>query len=156
MELVAQNNNLYVQFSQDGGETPSGIALKIKDLERFEDYQDDLALWTQYEYEMYEVEKRIASTFNITLPEKLKLDFNEPEYPMTIADQIALDNHRLQLNLISEAELMVEYNKDLTIKEAEKKIDDNKQKNKKQSIFSQARETVEGNQGFQAEPTEEQ
>ena len=156
MELVAQNNHLFVQFAQDGGETPSGIALKIKDLERFEDYQDDLALWTQYEHEMYEVEKRIASTFNITLPDKLKLDFNEPEYPMTIADQIALDNHRLQLNLVSPAELMVEYNKDLTIKEAEKKINDNKQKNKKQSIFSQARETIEGNQGFQAEPTEEQ
>ena len=41
VDLVAQNNHLYVQFAQDGGETPSGIALKIKDLERCEDYQDD-------------------------------------------------------------------------------------------------------------------
>ena len=40
MELVAQNNHLSVQFAQDGGETPSGIALKIRDLESFEDYQD--------------------------------------------------------------------------------------------------------------------
>ena len=39
VDLVAQNNHLYVQFAQDGGEVPSGIALKIKDLERFEDYQ---------------------------------------------------------------------------------------------------------------------
>ena len=58
-------------------------------------------------------------------------------------------------DLISPAELMVEYNKDLTLEEAEKKIGDNKQKNKKQSIFSQARETIENPQGLQAESTEE-
>ena len=122
MELVAQNNHLFVQFAQDGGETPSGIALKIKDLERFEDYQDDLALFTQYEHEIYEIERNIARTFNIALPEKLKLDFNEPEYPMTVQDQIALDTHRLNLGLVNRAELMVEYNKDLTIEEANAKL----------------------------------
>ena len=125
MELVAQNNHLFVQFAQDGGETPSGIALKIKDLERFEDYQDDLALWTQYEHEIYQIERKIARTFNIGMPEGLKLDFNEPEYPMTIQDQISLDNHRLNLGLVNKAELMVEYNKDLTIEEAKAKLNEN-------------------------------
>jgi hypothetical protein len=127
MELVAQNNHLSVQFSQDGGETPSGIALKIKDLESFEDYQDDLALWTRYEHEMYQVERKIAQALNINMPEALKLDFNEPEYPMTVQDQIALDNHRLTLGLMSKAELMVEYNKDLTIEEAKAKLIANKE-----------------------------
>ena len=126
MELVAQNNHLSVQFAQDGGETPSGIALKIKDLESFEDYQDDLALWTQYEHEIYQIERKIARTFNIGLPEGLKLDFNEPEYPMTVQDQIALDNHRLNLGLVNKAELMVEYNKDLTLDEANAKLKENK------------------------------
>ena len=125
MELVAQNNHLYVQFAQDGGETPSGIALKIKDLERFEDYQDDLALWTQYEHEIYQIERKIANTFNISLPQGLKLDFNEPEYPMTVQDQISLDNHRLNLGLVNKAELMVEYNKDLTLDEANAKLKEN-------------------------------
>jgi hypothetical protein len=129
MELVAQNNHLYVQFAQDGGETPSGIALKIKDLERFEDYQDDLALWTQYEHEMYQIERKIGQFFGISMPEKLKIDFNEPEYPMTVQDQIALDNHRLNLGLISKAELMVEYNKDLTLEEANAKLEENQPNN---------------------------
>jgi hypothetical protein len=155
MDLVAQNNHLFVQFAQDGGETPSGIALKIKDLERFEDYQDDLSLWNLYEHKLYHIEKNMAKAHKISLPEKLKIDFNEPDYPMTIPDQIALDNHRLQLNLVSPAELMVEYNKDLTIQEAQKKIGENKQQNQKQSIFSQARQSVEGTQGFQTEPTQE-
>ena len=156
MELVAQNNHLYVQFAQDGGETPSGIALKIKDLERFEDYQDDLALWSLYEHKLYYVEKNIASVYNISLPDKLKLDFNEPDYPMTVQDQIALDKHKLELNLISEAELMLEYNKDLTLEEAEKKVDENRNKKKKLSIFSQTREEVKENVGLQAEATEDE
>ncbi len=125
MELVAQNNHLSVQFAQDGGETPSGIALKIKDLESFEDYQDDLELWKRYEHEMYQIERKIASVLNISMPDTLKLDFNEPDYPMTVQDQIALDNHRLSLGLMSKAELMVEYNKDLTIEEANLKLQEN-------------------------------
>ncbi len=125
MELVAQNNHLYVQFAQDGGETPSGIALKIKDLERFEDYQDDLALFNLYEHKMYDIEKILASSFGVNLPNNLKIDFNEPEYPMTVQDQIALDMHRLNLGLISKAELMVEYNKDLSIQEASIKLQQN-------------------------------
>jgi len=127
MELVAQNNHLFVQFAQDGGETPSGIALKIKDLERFEDYQDDLALFTLYEHKMYNVEKVLASSFGVNLPNELKIDFNEPEYPMTVQDQIALDTHRLNLGIISKAELMVEYNKDLTLEEASAKLQENQE-----------------------------
>ena len=129
VDLVAQNNHLYVQFAQDGGETPSGIALKIKDLERFEDYQDDIELWRMYEHKLYYIEKEIAAYNNIRLPERLKLDFNEPEYPKTVQDQILLDEHRLNHNMINEVDLLIEYNKDLSYKEAEKIIEENK-KNK--------------------------
>tara|TARA_Y100001973_G_scaffold8979_1_gene12223 strand:+ start:2826 stop:4163 length:1338 start_codon:yes stop_codon:yes gene_type:complete len=126
VDLVAQNNHLYVQFAQDGGETPSGIALKIKDLERFEDYQDDLELWRMYEHELYYIEREIAAYNNINLPEKLRLDFNEPEYPKTVQDQIALDEHRLKHHMVDEPDLLMEYNKDLSRKEAEKIVEKNK------------------------------
>ncbi len=127
VDLVAQNNHLYVQFAQDGGETPSGIALKIKDLERFEDYQDDLELWRMYEHEFYHVEREIAAYNNIKLPEKLKLDFKEPEYPKTVQDQVMLDEHRLKHHMIDEADLLMEYNNDLSRKEAEKIIEKNRE-----------------------------
>ena len=129
LDLVAQNNHLYVQFAQDGGETPSGIALKIKDLERFEDYQDDLELWNMYEHDMYEIEKAIASYNNISLPDELSLDFNEPEYPKTVQDQILLDEHRLKHGLANNAQLLVEYNQDLTIEEAQTIVESNKNLN---------------------------
>ena len=126
IDLVAQNNHLYVQFAQDGGETPSGIALKIKDLERFEDYQDDLELWKMYENDFYEVEKAIASYNNIKLPEELNIDFNEPEYPKTVQDQVMLDEHKLRHHMIDEAGLLMEYNKDLSRAEAESIITKNR------------------------------
>ena len=140
IDLVAQNNHLYVQFAQDGGETPSGIALKIKDLERFEDYQDDLDLWNMYEHDLYEIEKAIAGYNGIRLAEELNVDFNEPEYPKTVRDQIDLDNHRLANNLVTQGKLLVEYNKDLTIEEADAIIAENKSKNEKLSIFERVRQ----------------
>ena len=129
VDLVALNNHLYVQFAQDGGEVPSGIALKIKDLERFEDYQDDIELWKMYEHELYHVEREIADYNGIKLPDSLKLDFNEPEYPKTMQDQILWDNHRLQNNLITRPKLMVEYNDDLSLNEAERIVAENESVN---------------------------
>ena len=143
VELVAQNNHLWVQWSEQGGEVPSGISLMIKDLERTEDYQDDLALWKMYEDDFYEVERKIASSFGVTLPNDLGLDFKEPEYPKTVQDQILWDKHRLELNLIDETGLLLEYNNDLSQEQAELTIASNKQRNQKLSIFEKAREAAQ-------------
>ena len=143
VDLVAQNNHLYVQFAQDGGEVPSGIALKIKDLERFEDYQDDLELWRMYEHELYHIERAIADYNGISLPNALKLDFIEPEYPKTVQDQILMDNHSLQNNLITQPQLMQKYNKDLSIEEATEIVKANKQENEQQSIFERIRQQAQ-------------
>ena len=151
LDLCAQNNHLYVQFAQDGGETPSGIALKIKDLERFEDYQDDLELWRMYEHELYDIEREIAAYNNINLPEKLKLDFNEPEYPKTVQDQISLDEHRLKHYMLDEVDLLMEYNKDLSRKEAEKVVEKNKE-----SRQEKADEMFNGNNHFNSQESEEE
>ena len=130
LDLTAQNNHLYVSFDDNGSDRPSsGIALKIKDLERFEDYQDDLELWTVYEKQFYAVEQAIAAANGINLPTSLGLDFNEPAYPMTVQDQIQLDEFYLSHNLSTEADLMVKYNKDLTIAQAQSIIDKNKDVN---------------------------
>ena len=145
IDLVAQNNHLYVTFAQDGGEVPSGIALKIKDLERFEDYQDDLELWKIYEYKIYNIEKAIAKYHDISLPDNMGLDFHEPDYPKTTQDEIALNTWLLENNLTTQAKLMVKHNKDLTEEEAQTIIDKNKDINAKGTpketggIFSQLR-----------------
>tara|TARA_R100000808_G_C2152587_1_gene162137 strand:- start:2681 stop:3979 length:1299 start_codon:yes stop_codon:yes gene_type:complete len=143
VELVAQNNHLWIQWSEQGGEVPSGISMMIKDLERTEDYQDDIALWRMYEEDFYRVERQIASSFGTSLPAELGLDFKEPEYPKTVQDQILWDKHRLELNLIDEVNLLKEYNNDLTNEQAELIIASNKQRNEKLSLFEKARQAAQ-------------
>ena len=143
LDLVAQNNHLYVQFAQDGGETPSGIALKIKDLERFEDYQDDLDLWRMYEHDFYHVEKHIAEYNGIMLPDELRLDFNEPEYPKTVQDQILLDEHRIKHHMINEVDFLIEYNQDLSVEEAKEIVENNRKAMEDPHLMAMKGEKVE-------------
>ena len=138
IELVASNNHLWIQWAESGGEVPSGISLMIKDMERKEDYYDDIALWRLYEEQFYGVERVIAGYNGIELPEEFGVDFEEIDYPMTVQDQILKDNFDIENNLITRAKIMVRENKDLTLNQAQKLIDDNRKVNEKertQSIF---------------------
>ena len=110
-------------------------------------FQVDLVAQNMYEHELYHIEKEIADYNGIKLPESIKLDFNEPEYPKTMQDQILWDNHRLENNLTTQAKLLVEYNDDLSIKEAEKLVAENKQQNQEQSIFERIRQQNQNTQG---------
>ena len=136
IELLAQSNHMYVQFAQDGGETPSGIALQIKDLESFEDFKDDIELWRQYENNFYEIEQLVASNYDIKLPNKFGIDFIEPEYPKSEAVKIQRDDWDLKHGQTTIAEIMVRNNKDITIEEAERKIEENLEKYKSQVVSS--------------------
>ncbi len=141
LDLTAQNNHLWITFAEDGkSDRPSsGVALKIKDLERFEDFQDDIELWELYEKDLYQVERIIAKANNISLPENIGIKFNEPEYPMSVQDQITMDNFLLQNNIITQKDLMLKYNKHLTESEAESSINKNKEVNDEQSESGQER-----------------
>jgi len=138
IELVASNNHLWMQWAESGGEVPSGISLMIKDMERKEDYYDDIALWRLYEEDFYRVERVIAGYNGIELPEEFGVDFEEIDYPMTVQDQILKDNFDIENNLITRAKIMVRENKDLTLTQAQKLINDNRKVNEEegtQSIF---------------------
>jgi hypothetical protein len=142
IELVASNNHLWIQWAESGGEVPSGISLMIKDLERKEDYFDDIAMWRLYEKDFYDVERTIAEYNGIHLSEEFGVDFAEVEYPTTVQDQILRDSFDLEQNLITRAKIMVRDNKDLNIEQAQGIIDANRQTNdkeNKQSIFAQFR-----------------
>lgn len=127
IELVALNNHLFVTFAQSGGEVPSGISLMIKDLERHEDFIDDKELYRQYEKEFYKVEYALSQVNNLGLPEvsQFGVDFAEVEYPMTTQDKIMLNEYKLKHNLTTEAKILAEENKDLTIEDANRIIEEN-------------------------------
>jgi len=131
IELVALNNHLFVTFAQTGGEVPSGISLMIKDLERHEDFIDDKELYRQYENEFYKIEYALSQTNSLGLPDpkQFKVDFSEVEYPMTTQDKIMLNEYRLKHNLVTEAQILAEENKDLSLDDARAIIEQNKQVN---------------------------
>ncbi len=131
IELVALNNHLFVTFAQSGGEVPSGISLMIKDLERHEDFIDDKELYRQYEKDFYKVEYALSQINNLGLPEpsQFKVDFSEVEYPMTTQDKIMLNEYKLKHNLTTQAELLADENRDLSIEDAIQVIADNKSMN---------------------------
>ena len=99
----------------------------VKDMERKEDYFDDIALWRMYEKDLYEIERVITEYNGISLPpsDKFRVDFEEVEYPKTVQDQITKDTFDLEHNLTTEAKIMVRDNKDLTLKEAQAIIEEN-------------------------------
>lgn len=153
LELAAQNNHLSISFADTNKDRPSsGIALKIKDLERHEDYQDDLEIWRRYETDLYDVERKIAMFSNVMLPDKIGIDFNEPEYPQAVADQIAMDSWLLENDLTTKAQLLQQRNKDLSIEQAEAIIKENTEKNgagqetPSQRIFNSLRQGITATQ----------
>ena len=125
METVAANNHLHIDFNRSGGEVPSGIALVIRDLERKEDYEDYVDLWQMYEHEIYDIEKAILSANNISMPDELGLDFNEPEYPKSTQDEVLFNQFMLDNNLTSYSSLLKNYNNDLTDVQAKAIIEEN-------------------------------
>jgi hypothetical protein len=95
-----------------------------------------------YERQFYDVERVIAGYNGIELPNDFGVDFEEVEYPKTVQDQILKDNFDIDNNLSTRAKIMVRDNKDLSIAQAQKIIDDNRKVNEKESpnpIFTQFR-----------------
>ena len=146
LELVAQNNHLNISFSETNRDRPSsGIALKIKDLEKFEDYQDDLEIFAHHERSLYDLEDTIALVNGFNLPYNFGVDFNEPEYPMMAQDEIAWNTWLLENNMTTRAKLIQKYNKDLNDYQAQAELKENERINgttKQQtgSIFNKLRQ----------------
>tara|TARA_B100000424_G_C22940782_1_gene500596 strand:+ start:813 stop:2132 length:1320 start_codon:yes stop_codon:yes gene_type:complete len=145
IELVAQNNHLMINWAEQGGEMPSGVSLMIKDLERTEDYYDDIDLFRMYEEEFYIVEKEVARANGISLPNKFAVNFIEPEYPQSINDQILWNTFRLENNLTTRAKLLTEINSDLSLEEAQTIITENEGVNgtgqEQRGLFNRAFQT---------------
>jgi len=154
LELVAQNNHLNISFSENNKDRPSsGIALKIKDLEKFEDYQDDLEIFAHHERSLYDLEHTIALVNGFNLPANFGIDFNEPEYPMMVQDEIAWNTWLLENNMTTRAKLLQKYNKDLNDYQAQAELKENEKLNGKPteqrqqgSIFERLRSRTEETQ----------
>ena len=139
LQIVASNNHLTISFEENHSDRPqSGVALAIRDLERKTQAVDDLNIWSFYEHEIYEMERLIASRNNISLPNTIGIDFNEPEDVMTKQEEVMYNQFLLEHNLITPAKILQKMNKDLTVEQAADIIKENEGINgtkENQSIF---------------------
>ena len=100
----------------------------------------------QYEKEFYKVEYALSQVNNLGLPEvsQFKVDFSEVEYPMTTQDKIMLNEYKLKHNLTTQAQLLADENKDLSISDAEQIIEANKSVNQVEVVEDDSQDSDEG------------
>ena len=149
LEVTASNNHLTVSFIDPQKDRPqSGTALQIRNIEYNEKYVDDLGLWTENEMELYALEKIVAASNGISLPNNIGIDFNEPKTIMTTPEEIAMNTWMLENNLTTKAKLLKKQNDDLTLEQAQAEIKENESVNGKKeqqggSIFNRVRNTTQ-------------
>ena len=126
IEMLAQSRHMYVNFDSNQDRPSSGLALKIKDFDRMEDYHDDIDRWRNYEHDFFYVEKILASNYGIDLGEDLICDFKEPEYPRGVGEQIQKDEWMLDKGFITEEEILMREIVDIYLEEAKRILKQNK------------------------------
>ena len=118
VEMLAMTNHLSVSFESNQDRPSSGLALIIKDHDRIEYYKDDVELFRDFEHNLYNLERIVAETNNIYFPDEFSVDFDEPDYPVSLSEQIAKDTWDLEKNLTTLPEIMMRYKKDITENDA--------------------------------------
>ena len=126
IEMLAVSKHMYVTFDSNQDRPSSGLALRIKDFEFVEDYKDNIETWRNFQKELYYLEKIIANTNGVSLPDSFSVDFKEPEYPRAISEQIQKDDWELSNGLITLEEILKRNNSDLSLEEAREIIAKNK------------------------------
>ena len=125
IEMLAMTNHLSVSFDSNQDRPSSGLALIIKDHDRIEYYKDDIELFRDFEHSLYKLERIIAETNGIYLSDDFSIDFDEPDYPVSLTEQIQKDTWDLDQNLITLPEIMMRYKKDITEADAKLMIERN-------------------------------
>ena len=74
-------------------------------------------------------EQLVGAPYGTKLPNKFGIDFLEPDYPKSESEKVLRDDWDLMNGQTTLAEIMVRNNKDITMEEAERKIEENLEKN---------------------------
>ena len=105
LTITAQNHSLAINFSQ-GTTPPSGIALKIMNLENEEAREADIPIMQEFEEERYNVDRRILEVHTgRSFNESYGVDFAESKTPMEWAKEKDKFLFMLEQGLMTKKEL---------------------------------------------------
>tara|TARA_Y100000310_G_scaffold66938_1_gene62242 strand:+ start:1626 stop:2996 length:1371 start_codon:yes stop_codon:yes gene_type:complete len=120
---TAENNHLRIRWGESGGNSPSGEALRILEIENLESRESDEPLWREWEQVRYEVDRVIIEThIGKILPEDLAIDFEEAEFPKSWADTKDELIFKLEQGIMTKKELLLYFNPDMTDEDIESRL----------------------------------
>ena len=112
IESTALNNHLVARFVDT--EAKSGVALKIENLENFEQRKASVNdIWLPWEKQRFNIDRVVASYHGVQIPEDYHVDFAEPENVMSPDEQRKEWDWLLAKGLISKRDILKKMNPDL-------------------------------------------
>ena len=120
---TAENNQLRIRWGESGGNTPSGEALRILEIENLESRKSDESVFREWEHSRYEIDRTILETHNIiNLSEDYAVDFGEVSYPMSPQEERAWLDWKMANGIMSRKDFLLYFNPDMTEEEIETKL----------------------------------
>lgn len=125
---TAENNQLRIRWGESGGSTPSGEALRILEIENLEARKSDESLFREWEHQRYEIDRVVLETHGlISLSEDYGVDFGEVSYPMSPQEERAWLDWKLEKGIMSQKDLLLHFNPDMSDEELENKLNEVRQ-----------------------------
>ena len=123
LTVTAQNHSLAINFSQ-GTTPPSGIALKIMNLENEEAREADTPIMEEFEQERYRIDRKILEVYTgRVFDESYAVDFAESKVPLEWSKEKDKYLFMLDQGLMTKKELYLKIvNPDATDEEIERKF----------------------------------
>ena len=120
---VAENNQLRIRWGDSVGNAPSGEALKILEIENLEARESDISVFREWEHQRYKIDRRVLEVHNVlNLSEEYAVDFAEVNYPLSPKEEREMLSWKLDNNIISQKDLLLYYNPDMSDEELESKM----------------------------------
>ena len=112
VDSVAYNNNLKTKWSQ-GRDAVSGEALKMLEVDLTESVMGDAEhIWRPFEKARFHVDRRILEVHGVKVSEDYSVDFSEPRFPLSAAEERAQFEHELKHGLSSKKDWFRKNNPD--------------------------------------------
>ena len=124
LTITAQNHSLSINFAQ-GTTPPSGIALKIMNLENEEAREADIPLFKEFEEMRYEIDRKILEVHTgRVFDESYAVDFEESKIPLEWPQEKDKLQFMLDNGLMTKRDLYKFFNPDITEDELESKFEE--------------------------------
>lgn len=154
---TAENNHLRIRWGESGGNSPSGEALRIMEIENLESRESDIPYFKEWEQSRYQIDRTILDVHNaMSLSEDYYVDFGEISYPMSIDQELKMLDWKLANGIMTQRDLLLYFNPDMSDEELTAKLGEVQEERTQQAeadrqasqpqIFQSLRETAANGQ----------